>query len=69
MCFLFLENDFSEIIYIKFGGRQIFSQQYFTLKALYYAQQNLKNRLANKNVMPKIDFEKGFCISKGDNPG
>ena len=29
---------------------------------------NFENRSTNKDFMPEINIEKGFCIGKGDNP-
>ena len=31
--------------------------------------KNFENRSTNKDFMPKINFEQGFCIGKTDNPG
>ena len=57
------ENEFSEIIYAFFRGRQCFLNN-LALNLSYY-----ERRLTNKVIMPKINFEQGFCIGKGDNPG
>ena len=62
------ENEFPEIIYAFFRGRQCFLNN-LALNLSYYVQPNFERRLTNKVVMPKINFEQGFCIGKGDNPG
>ena len=38
-------------------GSKIFSQQYLALNLLYCVQQKFENRLTDKDIMPKINFE------------
>ena len=66
---LALENEFSEIIYILFGGRQTISSTIVGTKIVVIcAAKKFENRLTSKDFMPEITLEHGFCIGKRDNP-
>ena len=67
--FLTFDNEFSGIMYSLFGGRQTMFLTMFSNKfVVKCVAKKFKNRLTNKDFMPKINFEYGFCIGKGDNP-
>ena len=64
MFILALENEFSEIIYTFFGGRQTIFSTIFGTKFVIYAAKILKTGLQIRNLCPRLILNREFALAR-----